>query len=327
MILKINPYVEMGTGRNCLEDVMVCAFKSMDKHYELFFSESWSFGYTTHDPLIGKRMKIKRQVSYDLLQDAHGIEVKYHKTNNSSSVLDIIRTEIFTYQSPVVIYLDLFWTAWGSADNYQKNHLDHFCLVIGINETDQVIYCIDTIFSSQVQALPYEHFFSGNDGDCATFHIHPEDCIKDWRSVFERITKKIFKFNDVQAIQKFAEDFKNHFDIRKEVEGYGELWKSSIGEEIRNVIFGRKGYYEALLFLNTKLGYLNDLIHKVNEIIIQWNIVSGLISKLYYLDQMGKTADYRVKIGGKLIEICQLEQDFMNTLSNNFLKNENTSYN
>lgn len=315
--LNIEPFLEHSAGRNCIEHILMSVFKSWNYHYELLFSESWNFrlDQSPHLHLVGSKIVVNKYYANDLLQNVHGIRLQQLSKRDSTEVFEIIKTQL-AKQYPVLIYLNSYWTPWGNPDDYQIQHNPHFVLVTGIDENKKMLHCVDPVFSTKVEHLSFEFFLNGNNGNCTLIEPYPATNEQNWQEILDRLANQLLRTNRPHDIQTLSSQFLEQYDIQQETNGYDDLWKAPIGMNITRIIFGRRGFLDALHFLNKQLHTLDEIIDKVTDILNRWNVVNNLITKSYFLMKLnGKGYNFRKNIAEKLSELTTLEANFMDYLS------------
>ncbi|MVO99548.1 hypothetical protein [Paenibacillus lutrae] len=307
-----------GISTDCLQDMIITLCNYWNRDYELAFSETMGFNFIwAEDKLIGECVTNSRTTSFDLLQDYHGVAVQEHIFPTSHDVFKMITASLENRQA-ILIQLDSFWNPWGNAHAYQQEHnYHHACLVVGVEKDQTDLYCVDSTFSNQIERLPIDHFFQGNNGRAATIErIAPVHT--DLSEAYGRIRTSVIQDNHYEAFYDLADAFEKKMNLDQEIAGCHELWDAPIFQKIDTIYFGRNYHSKALQYLASHNPLpslhktLEALLPLASRLAIQWEITQKNLIKYYYVNTAGKDAIYRPKIAGIIRENAKLEEEFFN---------------
>lgn len=299
-------------GLNCVENSFISITAWLKLNYQLAFMQSWDFGFKTGEAhkndLFSSRITLN-PIDYRMLIDKYcAIQFTYNTITDPNETLKIITNE-FNNGRPVIIFIESFWCPW--KDEYQKAHTDHFCLALGINDNGD-IHCVDCSPLNYGCVLPLNEFLRGG-GDCITF-IVSDDIPKamEFEKVIGELVKDLYKpidgYNTFDSIRNFAFDFKNSFDLMKEIEGndLSSTWGIPIIQKLRSVSGGRAQYADFLRCFYSKrnIDGLLELCAELEYVSAKWKYVMSIIEK-HILSKKPVNVD---KISNIVFEIADLEE-------------------
>lgn len=309
MIIPIKPITDFITGRDCIQSILHSVCISWNLNYEMTYAEAWKFNYTRNgSKLFGERLEIRVDYSIDLMHKIHGIEVR-EEEGNSSQLHNSIVNHLLS-NSPVLIYLDAYWTPWGN--RYLNEYHPHFILIVGFNESTNHFYCVDPVFADDVQELPIDHFIHGNNGRLISIHYPPRNFKVDmgWDDAVHRVLHDITVM-DIHSFEQFMEDYLVDFDFRKEFEDYENYWEAPFYTNINQARFGRKSCVDALSYLNKQVHYMQPIIDEVMPLVNEWSLFRNIVKKMclikddYFFDMYHKQFDEKIQL------LFQMEKEFI----------------
>jgi hypothetical protein len=313
-------------GLNCFEDSLISVASWLDRDYELAFSHTWGFELVPEDPgckgLIGNRITPGCKFLSELIKKYCGISLIFHEVENHTEVLSIIRREL-SNSLPIIFCLDTFWCPWIS--QYQKLHLSHYCLAIGLDD-DSTILCIDPSISPAVLQLPCNCFINGcNRGRTAIFLVDEYCPITDYWDVIGGSLNNFLNNNCFRNMMAFKEIFSSCFDFDLEFKNFDiNIWIVLIHRNITLISGGRGLYSKFLGYIANKTNNTGLLAYKDNFIkaASNWKTIIGALTKAYKTKQFEPT---KIRVAELLQKAAQFEQDTANSLSD-FIKNPNEIY-
>jgi hypothetical protein len=151
----------------------------------------------------------------------------------------------------VAIGVDAFHCHWSTA--FQKYHLEHYCLAIGI-EGDGGLVVIDPYLSPSVLRLPLEHYRQTM-RDCLSFRLAPaEEPRPDWQDIVrrsvERMTAPSRGSSRLQRMRDLAEDLELHLDFHTEVARHADPYASFLVLYFKTLSFSRLNFADCLAHLS-----------------------------------------------------------------------------
>ncbi|MGG3282955.1 C39 family peptidase [Paenibacillus solani] len=287
MILNIIP--KKGEYADCRQHLLITVSEWWNRRYELLFVKSCNFDFVMDNnfkhKLVGERLVTNRFYAYDYFEEYHGVKVILSDVIESSNKLDTLILKI-TNNSPVLISLNSYWTPWNSFA-YKKIKANHYCLVIGFNKMDKILYCLDPTYSMETLKLPFTDFVNG----CTKPYVYFEktnhsklDTIK----IFGEINQTLKNIN-TKAIKEFAIEIRDFFDYKKEVIEFPRLSDAPININLVKIIFSHQYLFKGLKYIllaNLNLTRnMTKIMEDLNNITNYWKMIHNVISKEYVLYQ------------------------------------------
>ncbi|PWW04863.1 butirosin biosynthesis protein H-like [Paenibacillus cellulosilyticus] len=328
MLLDIKPLHSRGA---CLQDLIATASGHRNLSNELMYSEAWGFSFRLPEPdaayIIGYGLEPDYETCLHDLDRYQGIEVLSQKAESSAAVLTHIEKNLQD-GTPVIIYLDSFWTTYlGSS---RVNHHDHYVLVVGIDREANVLYCVDPPVSKKTELLPITDFLEGNDGTFASFRFHSNIQEFDAIAWTSRLRDKLWpsgRENIFDAIHRFADAIADDkFDMRAEVAlSAGEgIWMSPLVWGLINVSSGRKSIGIAASYIGERFAQprFKQLSNQLEAAAQEWDSIRASLLKLNYMKVIPK--GFKEKIVDQLRQLAEDERSMAAALIKDIL-GENVS--
>lgn len=140
----------------CFEDNIASIACWLNSKYQLMFIDSWAFNY---ELIISSNnidiKRIKKIDKFELLEKYHGIKLIYHGMYNYDYYLSFVKNELLL-NKPVITKFDAFWCPWDPG--YQKVHNGHLCILVGMDEDNELLYFTDAYFSKKNMCVTFEQF-------------------------------------------------------------------------------------------------------------------------------------------------------------------------
>ncbi|MCQ1531143.1 BtrH N-terminal domain-containing protein [Lutispora saccharofermentans] len=298
---------------NCLEDLYMSVADWFHVDYELMYSEAWGFSYTqghnlSETSLLSDLFRPGNGDRDALWQLYHGMAVTCTQPKSVSEVIDVICRELGN-NKPVILYMDSFWCPWYKG-RYQQFHTAHYCLITGINETHDVLYCVDGQNAGNGAELPVYNMAQGF-GEYITFNkVEPSFADRSWQEIISDSMKR-FNLSDnsiFDMLRCFAKDLVPKVDFNAELSQYKDNpFNAPLFELFLAIGRGRKQFAKSLQYLSINyndarlMGFADRLIRAGDR----WSSIFGMIIKSYY---MNKEIEMLKKVAQKIEEAADDEE-------------------
>ncbi|MDR2045194.1 MAG: hypothetical protein LBQ15_12730 [Clostridium sp.] len=200
----INPYFSCHQG-------LLSTYASYQKRdYDMIFAESWGFHYEKGDCPFGKSLHPGYQKRRKLLLDKfHGIKIKDEQYAGKENLLELF-TMILPY-SPVIIFQDVYDCPWNMS--YKRNHINHYILVTGIEESTKALYALDP-YSTKDENIINVDCITRESGAIYSFVTTPLNNLKveDYLEEITTSLNHIKNSNFFHNIECFKNDFQTRFE-------------------------------------------------------------------------------------------------------------------
>ncbi len=195
---------------SCHQGLLATYASYQKREYDMIFSESWGFKYQKEDQPFGMSLDPDYQNRRELLLEKfHGIKVLDKLYTEKNGLIDIVQSKL--PQSPIILHCDVFDCPWNIS--YQRNHIDHFILIIGISDNFRQIYILDPYSNKDENTVDIANIApaSGEIGCFMTLpmvNLKTEDYLLEINNSLDHI--------DNTGFFKNLENFYNDFQIRFE---------------------------------------------------------------------------------------------------------------
>ncbi|SCZ09468.1 BtrH N-terminal domain-containing protein [Alkaliphilus peptidifermentans] len=309
---------------NCIEMIFASLALYWKKNFELIGAESWGFTYKSSDVSLeipfGEKIDCAINYKNDYLEKYHGIQVTFREANNYIDIVEAIKEKLKD-DTPVCIYIDTYWCPW-FVGYYKKIHSAHYCLVTGIDESNN-LFCKDAL-AKDGEWLSLDHFSKGFK-EYIDFRNLENYTKCYWKEIVRdatlRLKDKHKSLNVFDEMRLFAKDLRENLHLSKEVRGYEDRpFQAKIYKKLFNISRGRKVFSKALLYVSdeyrvSELKVLADLINKAGN---KWSGIFGMLCKSYYIkdnkdlinrivEKIKDVADEEEIIADTIIELCMNE--------------------
>jgi len=342
--MKLDISIKYNDAYNCLDNLIVDATKWWGRNYELLFAGSWGFYYkqigAKGREALGDNINSSMNYPWDCFEKYHGVKINIIKNADYQDILRVIREEL-KENRPVIIYMDTFWCPWYKS-NYQEIHSVHYCLAIGIDDSNNLLIA-DSQFANNGTTLP-EYNFSKGYGEYMTFSLkEPESASMAWRKIIRNAVDRIMSpaedISIFEQMRNLGNDIRDKLDYATEIRGVEEYpLRAKLFQSLYNIGRGRKQFSIALNYLGNlvnshELLLLSDRVRLAGE---RWMSLFGIMGKSYYLqgddrdrilkrvvNKINEAALDEEDIAKNLIKLCENE-----ALSgfDNLLKQDNQLY-
>ena len=334
--MRLNLQPAILKNMNCLEADIVSTALWWRRNYELLFLNSWCFSFfdkVNPYSTLGERIRNKHSLNTKFFEMHHGIKLQHHEGISADFAIEIIKEELKNHR-PVEIIIDHFWCPWLQFV-YQRNHGSHSCLVIGFDEKEETIICIDAHPVIQYNAcLSLENFSKAFSGDILTFQLlEVEDDAAGWKEILREATEFFYNSSShsspFEAIRAFANEVELFYDANLEFKDYENiLFRAPILWNLIDITNGRAKFSMALKYLSniSNSADLSNIATRFENAYLQWDIVKAMFAKTHYLDNYSMLIP---KIVSKLLKVADFEEeiyiDLINVLNDVKLKDNSES--
>lgn len=275
---------------NCIEGIIASVANHYSVDYRLMFLASWGFKFdilnTSNVCGVGERLgwrtRTSEQSLIESLQKYHGYIMKNHDSLSNKQVKFLVQKEL-ELGYPVVTYIDGFGCPWNMA--YQKSHIPHYILIIGICEEAGNYICIDPFCTDKVEQINFESL-GETIKRCYTcrfeYFIQKE---LNWKHILEENLSRLLEtkeegLNTFDRMRLFAEEIRN-MDIEYEKGKIDDYNFIQILMKIKFLENSRKNIVVALKCLNeiqNEIDFL-DYEERIFYISNLWNKLKSIILK------------------------------------------------
>ena len=187
--------------------------------------------------------------------------------------------------TPVIIFYDTFYCPWSYA--YEKYHIEHSCLIIGINNND--LCCIDPNITSEIKTFDYNDFANAVIKH-ATLKINLSNIpVIDWRGILKQSALKMINKNGhncpTDEMIVFANEI-SKMDVHTEILIYKEIWGSPLFRKISFIGQGRMNFskYLKYLYKEYKIELIRCFYEKIEEIGRNWYKIRLMVIRIPMLE-------------------------------------------
>ncbi|SCY96022.1 hypothetical protein [Alkaliphilus peptidifermentans] len=321
MILNIKPKHE--DFRSCVEDIVASVASWWDRNHLLMYAEAWNFQYIPWNPslpnTLGRRLWEGEDKTWLNISNYHGIKISFQKDIISpQDAMMLIKSQLSEHR-PIMVYVNDYWCPWRKL--YQKEHQIQPCLVVGFEEGDSGLICIDPYSTKEIKYFPKEEFEYAYK-NCVTFQkvenynelLIVEDII---RLSPEKLFDEKAHGNSFQSMRNFAYDMENTLDMNLEMEGSTfSAPKSELLNTLKYISRRRRQYFLFLKYIGE--GYGIDVCRYSEGMDMsweKWSIITNLFLKMYYLEDWKLN---KKSIAGKIREAADLEEAIALDILNSF---------
>lgn len=201
---------------SCLERPMATVLNWLNADYRFIFLSSWTFSYNYMENYQGIQSVPELKAFLGNSERYTGIRFDVEQVPEEMRYEQICN-EIM-HDKPVIIYIDSYWCPW--FPSYQKSHIHHYILVIGVDTDKNYFICLDKLDSQEKVILPFEDYNKGS-GEIIFMSIksvvdyNKKQIKRDCRKTLnpEIVQHNIYEFaNNVRYFMNVTEKLKNYHD-------------------------------------------------------------------------------------------------------------------
>ncbi|RCX18415.1 hypothetical protein DFR58_105179 [Anaerobacterium chartisolvens] len=306
----------------CEEALLATVSFWLKRRYDMIFSRFWSFGLLPAAPnnssAIFDRIFIEDNDYASLLEQYHGIQLTFMGIEGVEDIIGIAYREL-KKGFPIAVNFNNKYYPW-TPENTKGESLYYPCLVTGISDDNEGIYCIDIHDFKKPAIIPKDVFIKAYK-DCVTFSIVDDEKNDiDWRAVIKSNTSSLLENNSFESIREFSKLIANPDNYALEISGNGNL-----GEKIKYTYHSRYFFSHFFTYL---INYHNaHVLSECRDRFIflsnQWLSLWGLVTATVYRQKLNGAMDVTSQgsfirkletASAKLCNIADIEQSLCDDL-------------
>lgn len=285
-IIQVDPIFD--EKLNCVELVVASASQWANTDYYSLFSSSWGFNYfplNLEQDKLGNRLfhnSIPMRDNFNAMKK-HGLFIEFNENSSTEQFLELANQEL-TNHNPLGMFVDAYWCPW--VPSYQKQHNHHSILITGIDQSNNIFFCRDTMFSKNIEVLPFKYFNKSNEKMSLTFkkmNVENELWHSDWRDTIEKSLLSFYKQtnggNIFHNMREFSKDILERVDLVFEEKD--ELLVPLVIRKLSEISNGRHNYSK-LIYVLSDLYHDQDLLYFsqcLTEAHKRWKFIQVLMTK------------------------------------------------
>jgi hypothetical protein len=288
-MLNIKPYKR--ALYNCYDNNIITQISNYWKiDYRPYFLGGFKFHF---DNLQEDLSKIKLNdistgsyYSEKILYRFSGIKLTYSKDviKDMREFIELLKTQL-NEEKPVGIWIDSYYLPW--SEYYLEIFRKHCFLIIGINEEENILYCVDGYLSNKIETISINEVFEHHDN--LIYFEKKEAYIKkiDPSIVIKYVLKSLSyekALSNQSSIMKFRELISNSEITSKYIEDIDDVNKSELIFIISKIALARYHFADTLKHMNNicKTTIFNEVIQEAFEIHKEWEKVKNMMIKGIY---------------------------------------------
>jgi hypothetical protein len=322
--IKIHKMREMRCHEKILSTIAAC----LGRRYEMMFSQFWKFNLLDLEispQLIGNRIEIDNDDFVQLFEYYHGIKIEENDEIKPNNVVKNIKVEI---EKGLPIYTNIKgkYVHWTYPN---EKEIDIPFLIVGIDEPQNLIHCLDVHYLNKVSDIPLNDFLKGMSGFYIAKVFKDEEKYISWKEIMANnlnYLNKNYSFNKMKKLSEILYSTNNYkISTRKDPIGDYELI-----EKIQEIFRSR---YLFSYTINYLLKYheaveLSVFPEKFIKLSDKWLTIWNVLNKSIYIK------DFEFKkssISKRIYEMAEEEEkiydELLNAVNSNSLKmyNKNSS--
>lgn len=188
----------------CTDDCIASVANWLGKGYTCMYANTWSFFFQPKGALVQPFMERTDfpKPSLDYLSSFHGIDLSFTQRPKDRKdellLLELLEQQL-TANMPVLVGIDVYECPWSTG--YQIVHIEHSCLVIGLDRVRNEIQLMDAFHNKHCETLPWSIFQKSCDSYGVFEATAPTYDPHDWNNLLERSLCSADK--RVQLMQSF----------------------------------------------------------------------------------------------------------------------------
>lgn len=272
-------------GMDCLEGSIASAAGWLRRGYELMFIHGWDFQFETgviaSNKLFSERLSPGNGLDAASLEQYHGIRLHHHRFTTSADVYNIVKNQLLNHL-PIIISLKANRVPWDLDYQLDRNS-QHYLLVVGLNESDRLLYCSDAYYDKFGVELSLDIFLDGC-YECGTFEIVKNENRPTWQEVLPLLlgSPERSLVHSFASMRQFAAELVERMDIYKETTSPDGFWKSPLISFLEEVSRNRKKLAILIRSLQAReqdMDHVRALSEAFEMVGNQWGALIGLFYK------------------------------------------------
>ncbi|WP_068773782.1 BtrH N-terminal domain-containing protein [Paenibacillus sp. FJAT-26967] len=304
----------------------ICNWLQID--YQMLFIDSWGFHFNA--PTGPEKIKLGDRISHSTLGDEkyiqcvdymkihHGLQIDYEVFLTLEQMLTSVRQEL-ECSRPLAVLTDSYWCPW--IPSFQKQHDDHFLIIVGVDETSGHFLCIDPMFSKKVEKLSYEFMMKGIHGyliftiETGIRPVWHKDWVRNISNSLLILNNPAENTDVFRAMKRLSEDILDKFDY--ELERGSEGLVPLIVRRFSEISKGRYKYSELValladLYKDDRLLYFSNGVREAGE---KWGVIQQLLTKFMITGRNSTLVRISEKIADAAHFEKQLVEEFQQYIS------------
>jgi hypothetical protein len=315
-MLEIRPVKK--TNYDCFQTCMVTLAEYWNRGHIFMLADSWGFSYINRNVKqpFGERISPDHYQNANYLLDYyHGINCSWKLSTDLNEVFAEVHNQLVN-SLPLILVIDSFWCPW--LLDFQKVHIQHYCIITGVNLDTGDLHCLDPYYSDKCEVLKFSDLSNGYI-KLLTFKLNVSKELDDidYKFLLSNYALKVLNKNNDQCpfeqMRQFADDVDVQFDITREVGNFENIESVPLFFKLKLLESGRRNISELLLYIcnsyhvrdlkgySDKMEALSDLWRKVRLYIIK-------------LSMSNTSKNSNRKVSQALYEIIDYERSVANEL-------------
>jgi hypothetical protein len=250
---------------SCHQGLLATYAAYQKREYDMMFSESWGFNYQSGDHPFGSSLdpyyQNRREI---LLEKFHGIKVIDEKYTSKANLIDLLQSTL--PQCPIILYCDVYNCPWNIS--YQRNHIDHYILAIGLSDNMEQIYILDPYSTKDENTVDIAHI-APDSGDISSFTTMQMNNLQA-EDYFLEIKNSLNHINNIGFFQNIENFYSNYLTRFEEVmlSEYTDVYAIPLIINLRRIANQRYCY---CMFLNKMISKklldpsISNMMEKIAE--------------------------------------------------------------
>lgn len=319
----------------CYESTFATVVAWKKRRYEMMYAKAWDFNYLDEGidffeeennlpGFLGNRIFIDQTSIPELLDKYAGIRIREHELDDPQLILSMVREEL-NKGMPAFTLFDQYYSPWASEEERTLLRQRGALLIIGIDETNSELYCLDVHGTKRREKLPIADFLKGctfERKQLVTFEdLGCENLSFDWSEIFitaleNNLNKKISAFNQMRAL---ANDIEQCLDFDLETKDCLHQSNVIMLNRFKFVCRARLQFNKTLKLLNERFAkeFIPTLIEKFSAAQINWSRVASPLARAFLMKnysnqvrlkmaaEIRKAADFEEQIAEYMKKLCE----------------------
>lgn len=320
----------------CNESTFATVVAWKKRRYEIMYAKAWSFNYLDEgvnffeeenntSGRIGDRIFVDQTSMPELLAKYAGIMINEYEVDDPQVIFNIVKEEL-NRGMPVFSLFDQYYLPWVSEEEKTLLRQRGALLIIGIDEENSELYCLDVHGTKTKEKLPIKNFLKG----CAserkqliTFQdMGCENLNFNWPEIFltalENINMKKTQsaFDEMRAL---ADDIEQLLDFNLETKDCLHQSNITMLNRFKFVCRARLQFVQTLKLLNDRFqeDFFPALIEKFSIAQINWRRVASPFVRAFLMknydnqvrlkmaSEIRKAADFEEQVAEYMMKLCE----------------------
>lgn len=305
LIEDILPYND--AKLTCFERPLYAYINALGMDPKYLGLATWSFTGNYVKNFCGILNNTPMQWITDGVDCIYGVQMQISQPENTVDAITIIEQELESGH-PVMVFIDSYYCPW--YPSYYRSHINHYVLVVGISDNDELI-CLDRPDeTSPYRLLPYRDYCSGRGlGEIILFRCSDKgrEVRQHANQFFHTQLARMKKSNLFDNIRQFSSYIREHFSINDELDGVHDYRVASIYTWLKGISTSREKFAVAMQMCDINIP--EDCVDELKNISIQWMnvLVQLMLAKdrnmdfIHLADLIFNIADQEEKCFRKLL--------------------------